>query len=119
MFFHPGNQLVGMVCFLDSVFGKYRLEAFVLAQRVTQTERLRKFARLMNELMDPLQIVGSVGPGKVGKKRALAKLRSVVLRGIKQPLHEFSSFSKQLSALALRQEARPLAKQTRQEQVTA
>ena len=55
--------------------------------RVTQTERLRKFARLMNELMDPLQIVGSVGPGKVGEKRALAKLRSVVLRVIKQPLH--------------------------------
>src|SRR6478752_6346832 len=87
MLFHPGNELVGMVCFLDSVFGKHRLEAFVLAQRVTQTERLRKFARLMNELMDPLQIVGSVGPGKVGEKRALAKLRSVVLRAIKQPLH--------------------------------
>jgi hypothetical protein len=43
----------------------------------------------MNELMNPLQIVGSVGPGKVGEKRTLAKLRPVFLGVIKQPLHGF------------------------------
>ena len=85
--FHPGDELIGMVCFLDSVFGKHRLEALVPAKRVTQAERLRKFARLMNQLMDPPQIIGSAGPGKVDEKRALSKLRSVVLRVIKQPLH--------------------------------
>jgi hypothetical protein len=71
------------------MLGKHRLEAFVPTQRVTQTERLRKFARLMNELMDPLQIIGSVGSGQVGEKRALTKLRPVFLRVIKQPLHGF------------------------------
>ena len=106
MLFHPGNELVGMVCFLDSVFGKHWLEAFVLAQRVTQAERLRVFARQVNELMDPLLLVGSVGSGEVGRHRTLANLRPVVLRVIKQPLHGVQFLLKP-------------EKQTRQQQVTA
>jgi len=40
--FHPGNELIGVIGFLDGVLSKCRLESLVLAQRVTQAERLGK-----------------------------------------------------------------------------
>jgi hypothetical protein len=89
MLFHPGNELIGVIGFLDSVLSKYRLESLVVAQRVTQAERLGKLTRLVNELVDPLQIVWPVGLGKTGEERTLAKFRSVFLGVVKQPLHSF------------------------------
>jgi hypothetical protein len=60
---HPGDKLVGMIGLLQRVLGKDRLPALVVTERVAQAQRLRKFTRLMNELVDPLQVVRSLCAG--------------------------------------------------------
>jgi hypothetical protein len=47
----------------------------------------------VNELVDPLQIVWPVSLGKAGEERTVAKLRSIFLRVVKQPLHSFSLYT--------------------------
>jgi hypothetical protein len=54
---HPRNQLIGVIRLLDGMFGKDRLVAVVVAQRRAQAQRLGEFSRLMNELVDPLQVI--------------------------------------------------------------
>jgi hypothetical protein len=50
------------------------LITFILAKRVTQAERLGKLSRLMDELMNPLKIVGMINPWKSLEERTLANL---------------------------------------------
>src|SRR6185369_16834334 len=77
---HPADQLIRMIRFLEGMLRKDRLVALVAAKRVTQAECLREFARLVDELMHPLQIVRLIGARKRREKWALANLRSVLLR---------------------------------------
>ena len=54
---HPRDKLVGMIGLLERVLGKDRLVAPIVTERIAQAQRLRKLTRLMDELVDPLQIV--------------------------------------------------------------
>jgi hypothetical protein len=74
MFLHPGKELIGMIRLFDSVLSEDGLITFILAKRVTQAERLSKLSRLMDELMNPLKIVGMINPWKSLEERTLANL---------------------------------------------
>ncbi len=71
---HPGDELVGVVSLLKSVFGKDRLITPVVTKRIAQAQRLRKFTRLVDQLMNPLQIVRTLCAGQNLKNRPLPKL---------------------------------------------
>jgi hypothetical protein len=69
-----------MIGFLERVLGKDRLPAPVVTERVAQAERLRKLSRLVDELVDPPQIVQTLSAGQGFEERPLTKLRAVFLR---------------------------------------
>src|SRR6185503_9474226 len=75
---HPRDKLVGMIGFLERVLGKNRLIARIVTERIAQAQRLRKLTRLMDKLVDPLQIVRTFCARQVLEERSLPKLQPIV-----------------------------------------
>src|SRR5690242_10168575 len=101
MLFHPGDKLAGMIGLLECVLGKDRLPAPVVTERIAQAQCLRKFTRLVDELVDPLQIVRARCAGQALEERPLTNLRPILLGRFDQPLHARTPLSMRTECLEL------------------
>jgi hypothetical protein len=77
---HPRDKLVRVISLLKRMLGKDRLPAPVVTEGIAQAQRLRELTRLMNKLVDPLQIVRTLRAGQALEKRPLPQLRTIFLR---------------------------------------
>src|SRR4029079_7856219 len=71
---HPGNQLVGMIGFLERMLGEDRLPAPVMTKRIAQAQSLGETTRTGDELVGPLQSGQTLCTSQALKERPLSKL---------------------------------------------
>ena len=91
---HPLDELIGMISFLEGVFREDALVSLVPAERVAQAERLRELARLVNELMDPSQIVRMFDSSEPLEERTCLDLCAVSFSVFEQPVHKCKYLSR-------------------------
>jgi hypothetical protein len=60
-----------MIGLLERVFGENRLITLVVTQGIPQAKSLREFARLVDELMNPLQVARALCPRQFPEKGPL------------------------------------------------
>jgi hypothetical protein len=68
-----------VIGFLERVLGKNRLPAPIVAERIAQAQRLRKLTRLVDELVNPLQVVWTICAGQALEERPSPNLRAIFL----------------------------------------